>query len=89
MHATINCSRNFKGLRLLLRQSLAEDLVAMKSTKAQIASPLAKNWQQVKTRIDELVLRSPQAGVLVGGAMNQLVGQYLSPVGKSSRRSST
>jgi len=64
-----------QGLRSLLRQSLAEDIVAMKSAKAQIAA-VSEELAQVKIRIDALVLRSPQSGVLVGGIMSQLVGQY-------------
>ena len=73
---TTNCNHSFKGFGSLLRQSLAEDIVAMKSAKAQIAA-VSEELAQVKIRIDELVLRSPQSGVLVGGIMSQLVGQYI------------
>ena len=65
-----------KGLKSVHRQALAEDLVAMQGAQAQIDA-IWEELDQVKARLNNLIVRAPQVGILVGGLMSQLQGQYL------------
>ncbi len=65
-----------KRLRTAYRQMLVEDLVAMKGTQAQIEA-VSQELDEVNQRLDALTLRAPQDGTLVGGVMQQLLGQYV------------
>ncbi len=65
-----------RELESMQRQALVEDLVAMKSTQAQIVV-LTEELSELQDRLDNLVLRTPQAGTIVGGLIKQLTGQYI------------
>ncbi len=58
------------------RKSLVEDPVATRITKAQ-AQAIHEELNDLEHRIDSLILRSPQTGILIGQALNELQGQYL------------
>ena len=63
-------------LRSVQRQGLTEDLVAMMRTQTQI-KVIDEELAEIGQQIDDLVLRAPHAGTLVGGRIQQLEGQYL------------
>jgi len=65
-----------KELISVRRQALAQDVVMMQSTQAQI-EVTAEELVETRKRLDNLVLRAPHRGTLVGGVMKQLLGQYL------------
>ena len=65
-----------RQLQLALREALAESPVQQQAEVAKIKA-VEEELAELESRLDDLVLRSPQDGVLISGPMNQLLGQYL------------
>jgi len=65
-----------RSLRSVQRQSLVEDLVAMKSTIAKIVA-ISEELEDINHRIKDLVLRTPTGGILVSNTFAHLEGQFL------------
>ncbi len=76
----VELTAKLKGLRSAQRQALAQDQVILKSTRAKIEA-VTEELTKVQERLDDLTLRSPMQGTLVGGIMTQFLGQHL-PRGK-------
>jgi len=64
-----------KRLLAAQREALASDPVAWKMSRAQI-HVIQDELADLNQRLELLVLRSPQTGVLVGGSMKHWLGQY-------------
>jgi putative peptide zinc metalloprotease protein len=65
-----------KRLRLEHFEAVATDQVKANVATAQIQA-VQEEITEIEQRLDKLVLRSPRQGILVGGLMQQWVGQYL------------
>ena len=58
------------------RKGMAQDRGNMDMARAKIHAVL-QELKRIDQRLDELILRSPQAGTVVGGFLKQLEGQYV------------
>ena len=65
-----------RGLRAELRKGSTERGVAVDMAVSKIEA-VREELEQVDRRLSRLVIRSPQAGTIVGGFLKQLEGRYL------------
>ncbi len=65
-----------KGLQVETRMALTKDPLEIQIANAKIKA-VEDQLADVKRRINDLTLRAPQAGVLVGGILKQWEGRYL------------
>jgi putative peptide zinc metalloprotease protein len=65
-----------KGLELEHREAVATDLVKAMVTTAKIET-VTEELMDLQKRLDDLVLRSPQDGVVIGRMLKPLLGQFM------------
>ena len=62
-------------LQLAYRQALSEDPVRLQEERAKIDA-VKEEIEEIERRVDDLVIRSPQAGVLIIEPTSRLVGRF-------------
>jgi putative peptide zinc metalloprotease protein len=67
---------SLKREEVALRQSLSKEAIETPRSQAKVDA-LRKELSLIDERMDNLTLRSPQDGVIAGGQMQQLLGQFL------------